>query len=159
MAYGTETVPGVHKIFGPGNQYVTCAKMLIQKDGIAVDMPAGPSEVAIYADENAEPAFVAADLLSQAEHGIDSQVLLVLANSKNSGNSDFLDRCLAEIELQLEKLPRKEIAGKVLENSRLIMVNSEEEAIALLNEYAPEHLIINCENAGLVDFGKRGCSR
>jgi histidinol dehydrogenase len=150
MAYGTETVPNVHKIFGPGNQYVTYAKMLVQKEGIAIDMPAGPSEVAIYADDNAEPAFIAADLLSQAEHGIDSQVLLVLTNSKNSGNSDLIDECLDEIELQLEKLPRKEIAGKALANSRFIVVNSEEDAIALLNEYAPEHLILNCENAGLV---------
>jgi histidinol dehydrogenase len=142
MAYGTESIPQVYKIFGPGNQYVTCAKQLVQQDGIAIDMPAGPSEVAVYADETAKPAFVAADLLSQAEHGADSQVLLVTAD----------ESCIAkvkeEIDGQLNKLPRKEIALKALESSKIILVKNEDEAIALLNAYAPEHLILSCNNAG-----------
>lgn len=150
MAFGTETVPKVNKIFGPGNQYVTCAKMLMQKEGIAIDMPAGPSEVAVYADVNASPEFIAADLLSQAEHGIDSQVLLVLAISKNSKSEEFVNRCMAEVTRQLEQLPRKDIAAKALENSRIILASSEDEAIAILNEYAPEHLIIICKNASEV---------
>ncbi|MDX2049325.1 MAG: histidinol dehydrogenase [Chitinophagaceae bacterium] len=141
MVYGTESIPQVYKIFGPGNQYVTCAKQLVQQDGIAIDMPAGPSEVAVYADETAKPAFVAADLLSQAEHGADSQVLLVTID----------ESCIAkvkdEIDRQLNKLPRKEIALKALENSKIILVKNADEAMDLLNEYAPEHLILSCNNA------------
>ena len=140
MAYGTETVPQVYKIFGPGNQYVTCAKQLAQQEGIAIDMPAGPSEVCVMADETANAAFVAADLLSQAEHGADSQVLLV--------TSDEL--IVKSIELELEKqlvlLPRKDIAAKALENSSAIVVKDINEAIALVNEYAAEHLIIACKD-------------
>jgi histidinol dehydrogenase len=116
MAYGTATIPQVYKIFGPGNQYVTCAKQLVQKDGISIDMPAGPSEVAVYADDSANPAFVAADLLSQAEHGADSQVVLVLTNEAIAGKVE------KEIEKQLQQLPRKAIAEKALENSKTIIV-------------------------------------
>lgn len=141
MAYGTETIPAVSKIFGPGNQYVTCAKQLVQQDGLAIDMPAGPSEVAVYADESANAAFVAADLLSQAEHGSDSQVFLV------SNSQLVVDNVQKEIDAQLAALPRKDIAAKALDNSKLIVVNNEAEAIALLNEYAPEHLILSCVNA------------
>lgn len=141
MAYGTETIPSVYKIFGPGNQYVTCAKQLIQQSGIAIDMPAGPSEVAVYADETANASFVAADLLSQAEHGVDSQVVLVVSQEST------VESVESEIELQLEKLPRKELAKKALENSKIILVNNEKEAIDLLNEYAPEHLILSCKDA------------
>ena len=141
MAYGTATIPQVYKIFGPGNQYVTCAKQLVQKDGIAIDMPAGPSEVAVYADDNANPAFVAADLLSQAEHGADSQVVLVLTNEAIAKQVE------KEIEKQLQQLPRKAIAGKALENSKTIIVKDELAAIDLLNEYAAEHLILSCTNA------------
>lgn len=144
MAYGTESIPQVHKIFGPGNQYVTCAKQLIQKSGVAIDMPAGPSEVAVFADESANPAFVAADLLSQAEHGTDSQVLLV------SDSFDQIESCMLEINKQVEKLPRKDIASKTLANSKMILVKAEEEAILLLNEYAPEHLILACNNADAI---------
>ncbi|AEW00752.1 histidinol dehydrogenase [Niastella koreensis] len=140
MAYGTETIPAVSKIFGPGNQYVTCAKQLVQQDGLAIDMPAGPSEVAVYADESAHAAFVAADLLSQAEHGSDSQVVLV------SCSQAVINSIEQEINKQVEALPRKDIAGKALANSKLILVNNEAEAIDLLNEYAPEHLIICCNN-------------
>ena len=140
MAYGTATVPGVYKIFGPGNQYVTCAKQLIQQDGISIDMPAGPSEVCVMADDTANAVFVAADLLSQAEHGTDSQVLLV---STSIAMADAVIRSLA---VQLEQLPRKDIAIKALENSKAILVKDMEEAIALVNEYAAEHLIIACEN-------------
>ena len=140
MAYGTETVPQVYKIFGPGNQYVTCAKQLVQQEGIAIDMPAGPSEVCVMADETANAAFVAADLLSQAEHGTDSQVLLV--------TSDELILKSIEVELtkQLALLPRKDIAAKALENSSAIVVKDITEAIALVNEYAAEHLIIACKD-------------
>jgi histidinol dehydrogenase len=140
MAYGTGTVPQVYKIFGPGNQYVTCAKQLIQQDGIAIDMPAGPSEVCVLADETADASYVAADLLSQAEHGVDSQVLLV--------TSDELIVKSVEIELQkqLALLPRKDIAAKSLNNSMAIVVKNMEEGIALVNEYAAEHLIIACKN-------------
>lgn len=146
MSYGTGTVPRVSKIFGPGNQYVTCAKQLVQKEGTAIDMPAGPSEVAVYADETADPAFIAADLLSQAEHGIDSQVLFVTIHSL------IIDEVLNEIDRQLVKLPRKNIAIKALENSKLILVRNEAEAIDLLNEYAAEHLILASGNADdLVD--------
>jgi histidinol dehydrogenase len=141
MAYGTAAVPKVSKIFGPGNQYVTCAKQLIQQDGIAIDMPAGPSEVAVYADESANPAFVAADLLSQAEHGTDSQVLLV------GSREAVVARVKEEVLKQVEHLPRKELALKALENSKLIVVENETEAIDLLNAYAPEHLILSCTHA------------
>ncbi|MCP9749873.1 histidinol dehydrogenase [Ferruginibacter sp. HRS2-29] len=141
MAYGTETVPQVSKIFGPGNQYVTCAKQLINKEGIAIDMPAGPSEVAVYADETAHPSFVAADLLSQAEHGADSQVLLVATSE------DLVEAVKQAINLQLETLSRKEIAEKALQNSRLLVIKDTGEAFELLNEYAPEHLIIASDNA------------
>ncbi len=140
MAYGTETIPQVYKIFGPGNQYVTAAKQLIQLDGVAIDMPAGPSEVCVLADETCNPAFVAADLLSQAEHGADSQVFLV-ANEKKT-----VDAVLQELTKQLQRLPRKDIAAKALENSKAIVLNKLEDAIDLVNEYAPEHLIISCTN-------------
>ncbi len=141
MAYGTETIPQVYKIFGPGNQYVTCAKQLIQKDGIAIDMPAGPSEVAVYADETANPAYVAADLLSQAEHGADSQVVLVTISQ------GIIRKVEDEIKKQLRELPRRAIASKALDNSKMIIANNETEAIDLLNEYAPEHLILSCKDA------------
>ncbi len=134
MAYGTGTIPQVHKIFGPGNQYVTCAKQLVQKDGIAIDMPAGPSEVAVYADETADPVCVAADLLSQAEHGADSQAILV------SCSREMAEAVLVEVGNQVETLPRAEIAKEALENSRGFIVRDEEQAMELLNEYAPEHL-------------------
>lgn len=140
MAYGTESIPRVHKIFGPGNQYVTCAKQLINKDGVAIDMPAGPSEVAVLADETCVPAFVAADLLSQAEHGPDSQVLLVTTNA------DIIKPVQEQVAAQLAQLLRKDIAAKALENSRIILVRDNEEAMALLNEYAPEHLIVACKD-------------
>jgi histidinol dehydrogenase len=141
MAYGTETIPAVHKIFGPGNQYVNCAKQLVQLDGIAIDMPAGPSEVCVMADETCNPAFVAADLLSQAEHGVDSQVLLV-CNSES-----IVKKVSAEIEKQLKVLPRKDIAGQVLKNSNAVVFTDMNNAIALVNEYAAEHLIIACNDA------------
>jgi histidinol dehydrogenase len=148
MAYGTHTIPQVYKIFGPGNQYVTCAKQLIQKDGIAIDMPAGPSEVAVYADDTANPAFVAADLLSQAEHGADSQVLLVVSRQSSIVSGEkIIESIEEEIEKQLTQLPRKEIAAKALQNSKIIIVHDEAEAIGLLNEYAAEHLILSCANA------------
>jgi len=140
MTYGTESVPQVAKIFGPGNQYVTAAKQLATKKGIAIDMPAGPSEVLVYADESAVPAFVASDLLSQAEHGIDSQVVLVATSAK------VADKVLKEVEKQLSKLPRKAIAKKALENSVAIIMGNQDKAVALINEYAPEHLIINVQN-------------
>ena len=137
MAYGTQTVPKVHKIFGPGNQYVTAAKQLVSLRDAAIDMPAGPSEVMIIADETANPAYVAADMLSQAEHGADSQALLLTVNEE-------LAALVAEqIELQLENLPRKEIALKALEHSKIIIFKQLEEAVAFSNEYAPEHLIIS----------------
>jgi histidinol dehydrogenase len=141
MCYGTSTVPKVNKIFGPGNQYVTCAKQLVQKEGIAIDLPAGPSEVAIFADETAQPSFVAADLLSQAEHGIDSQVLLV------TDQPLIVAEVLKEVDKQLEQLPRKNIAAQALRNSTVILIKNESEAVELLNEYAPEHLILACANA------------
>ncbi len=157
MAYGTETIPAVYKLFGPGNQYVTCAKMLVQREGIAIDMPAGPSEVAVYADETADPAFVAADLLSQAEHGVDSQVVLV------STSAAVVAPVLAEVERQVATLPRAVIARKALENSRAFIVRDERQAMDLLNDYAPEHLILACRepmsmadnviNAGSVFLG------
>lgn len=141
MAYGTESIPQVYKIFGPGNQYVTCAKQLINKEGVAIDMPAGPSEVAVIADETCVPAFVAADLLSQAEHGADSQVILV------SNSESVIKKVNEELELQLKALSRNTIAEKALQNSKAILVNSLEEGMELLNEYASEHLIIACSNA------------
>lgn len=144
MAYGTSTVPQVYKIFGPGNQYVTCAKQVVQQEGIAIDMPAGPSEVCVLADDTANAQFIAADLLSQAEHGVDSQVLLV---STSTTLVEAVNQALAQ---QLLKLPRKDIAAKALENSKAIVVNNLEEAIELANEYAAEHLIICCENEDAV---------
>jgi histidinol dehydrogenase len=141
MAYGTSSIPKVYKIFGPGNQYVTAAKQLIQKEGVAIDMPAGPSEVCVWADTTAKPAYVAADLLSQAEHGADSQVLLV-TNDENIAKD-------VEMELvkQLELLPRKEMAEKAISNSKIILVSDEEEGMALINAYAAEHLILASDNA------------
>jgi histidinol dehydrogenase len=144
MAYGTESIPKVSKIFGPGNQYVTCAKQLVQRDGLAIDMPAGPSEVAVFADASANAAFVAADLLSQAEHGSDSQVLLV------SNDENIAGKVKAELDRQTALLPRKEIIRQCLQNSKIVVVDSIDEAMDLLNEYAPEHLIISCENANAV---------
>jgi len=141
MAYGTATIPQVYKIFGPGNQYVTCAKQLINAAGIAIDMPAGPSEVAVYADDTAHAAFVAADLLSQAEHGADSQVILV------ASSTGVIEKVKAEIEKQLQLLPRKGIAAKALANSRFIVMENIDAAFDLLNAYAPEHLIIAADNA------------
>jgi histidinol dehydrogenase len=141
MAFGTETVPNVYKIFGPGNQYVTAAKQIVSQTGVAIDMPAGPSEVAVFADESSIPEFVAADLLSQAEHGTDSQVLLVSTSEKVIAES------INEVNKQLERLPRKEIAEKSIENSKAILVENEVEAIDMLNEYAAEHLILAVENA------------
>ncbi|AFL84789.1 histidinol dehydrogenase [Belliella baltica DSM 15883] len=136
MTYGTESVPAVDKIFGPGNQYVTAAKQLAVKKGVAIDMPAGPSEVLVYADESAIPAFVASDLLSQAEHGVDSQVILVASSEK------VAQKVMQEVDLQVEKLSRKEIAKKALGNSVAVVINNQDKAIDLINEYAPEHLII-----------------
>lgn len=141
MAYGTASIPKVDKIFGPGNQYVTKAKQMVNLEGIAIDMPAGPSEVAVIADKSADPDFIAADLLSQAEHGVDSQVILI------STSEDLITKVNDSINEQLELLPRKEVAQKCLLNSKAILVNSMEEAIAVSNAYAPEHLIINCEEA------------
>ncbi|MET7000775.1 histidinol dehydrogenase [Chitinophaga defluvii] len=140
MAYGTETVPQVYKIFGPGNQYVTCAKQLINKAGVAIDMPAGPSEVAVLADDSCEPAFVAADLLSQAEHGADSQVILITTSAT------VITAVEKEVAAQLALLPRKELAAKALANSKLILVDNMTTATALLNTYAPEHLIVACKD-------------
>ncbi|NLI71341.1 MAG: histidinol dehydrogenase [Bacteroidales bacterium] len=137
MAYGTESIPKVYKIFGPGNQYVTAAKQLISLSDTAIDMPAGPSEVEVLADENANPIYVAADLLSQAEHGADSQVILVTTSE------ELIEEVLEQIEIQIEKLPRKEIARKALDNSKIILLKNLDDAIALTNEYAPEHLIIS----------------
>jgi len=141
MTYGTETIPNVYKIFGPGNQYVTKAKQLITEEGVAIDMPAGPSEVLVLADDTCDPAFVAADLLSQAEHGEDSQVMLVLLDPSK------LDAIKSELEKQLETLPRRTIAERSLANSRTIIFEDEASAIDFTNEYAPEHLIINTSNA------------
>ena len=140
MAYGTETIPKVYKIFGPGNQYVTCAKQLIQADNIAIDMPAGPSEVCVLTDDTGEASFIAADLLSQAEHGADSQVLLVTTSKL------LVDKVIGEIDKQAQQLPRKKFALQSLENSKAIVVNNMSEAIELVNEYAAEHLIISCKD-------------
>lgn len=144
MAYGTETIPAVYKIFGPGNQYVTAAKQLVQVSGIAIDMPAGPSEVCVLADDTANPAFIASDLLSQAEHGVDSQVLLV------SNSPSMVQSVLQEVDKQLEQLPRKDLARKALNNSKAIVVNSMDDAIEVVNEYAAEHLIICCSDAEVI---------
>ncbi len=140
LTFGTESVPQVDKIFGPGNQYVTAAKQMATKYGVAIDMPAGPSEVLVYADETAIPAFVAADLLSQAEHGVDSQVVLV------SPSEDFAKKVVAEISLQLKSLSRKDIAAKALKNSCAVILEDTDSAIALINAYAPEHLILALAN-------------
>jgi histidinol dehydrogenase len=141
MAYGTESIPAVYKIFGPGNQYVTAAKQLVQMQGIAIDMPAGPSEVCVWADETANPSFVAADLLSQAEHGPDSQVLLV------STQAEVIDKVIEEVNRQVLLLPRKDTALKALENSKAIVIEDSGTAIELINTYAPEHLILMCKDA------------
>ena len=140
LSLGTPTVPKVYKIFGPGNQYVTAAKMHANSMGVAIDMPAGPSEVAIYADETANARFVASDLLSQAEHGIDSQVLLV------STSETLIQETISELETQLNDLPRKELAKEAILNSKFILVENQENAIDLLNEYAAEHLILACDD-------------
>jgi histidinol dehydrogenase len=161
MAYGTESLPAVNKIFGPGNQYVTKAKELIQQDGLSIDLPAGPSEVLIIADKMGTPEFIAADLLSQAEHGADSQVLLI------TDNETSIDLISKEIKKQLKQLPRKEIAAKALKNSIAIGFSSLDECIEFSNQYAPEHLIINTSdpvsladrviNAGSVFLGNYSC--
>ena len=140
MAYGTESVPKVYKIFGPGNQYVMCAKQQVSLHDVAIDMPAGPSEVEVLADNSSNPAFVASDLLSQAEHGIDSQVLLVTTSEA------IISRVQAEVESQLSVLPRKEIAAAALENSKIVLLRNDEEMMRLTNQYAPEHLIIETAN-------------
>lgn len=141
MTYGTESIPKVYKIFGPGNQYVTAAKMAAFSEGVAIDMPAGPSEVMVVADDSAIPSFVAADLLSQAEHGEDSQVILVsLAGAK-------LTEIEEELQEQLQSLPRKEIAQKALEKSRIVIAQNEQEALTIINMYAPEHLILSVGNS------------
>ena len=140
MAYGTESVPKVYKIFGPGNQYVMAAKQQVSLHDVAIDMPAGPSEVEVIADETANPAFVAADLLSQAEHGVDSQVVLITTSEKLLNDVEY------EVQHQLSRLPRWQMAEKSLANSKLILVKDMEEAIAMTNEYAPEHLIIETSN-------------
>jgi histidinol dehydrogenase len=157
MTFGTETVPSVYKIFGPGNQFVTVAKQIATKYGVAIDMPAGPSELLVFADETANASFVASDLLSQAEHGADSQVILVTTSEK------LLNSVEKEIQKQLDLLPRKSIAEKAIENSKLILVKTNSEAINLINEYVPEHLIVvskdedfflkNIQNAGSVFIG------
>ena len=140
MAYGTESVPKVYKIFGPGNQFVMAAKQQVSLHDVAIDMPAGPSEVEVLADASANPAFVASDLLSQAEHGVDSQVLLVTTDA------ELIDKVCEEVDRQLAVLPRKEIAEKSLENSKLVLVRDMDEAMAMTNRYAPEHLIIEAED-------------
>lgn len=141
MTYGTESIPKVYKIFGPGNQYVTAAKMAAFSEGVAIDMPAGPSEVMVVADDSAIPSFVAADLLSQAEHGEDSQVVLVsIAGAK-------LTEIEEELQKQLQSLPRKEIAQKALEKSRIVIAQNEQEALTIINMYAPEHLILSVGNS------------
>jgi histidinol dehydrogenase len=141
MAFGSETVPKVDKIFGPGNQYVTAAKQMVNRQGVAIDMPAGPSEVAVYADETCVPAYVAADLLSQAEHGVDSQVILVASSAA------IVDSVKEELEMQLEELPRKEIATAALQNSRFVVMSDVDRSFELLNSYAAEHLILASGNA------------
>ena len=142
MSYGLPSVPKVDKIFGPGNQYVTAAKLLVSIDagGCAIDMPAGPSEVMVIADENADPSFVASDLLSQAEHGTDSQAVLVCSSESNSNN------ILTELEAQIKLLPRKDFASKAIKNSFVLIVDTVEQAVEFGNEYAPEHLILNVKD-------------
>lgn len=157
MTFGTESVPSVYKIFGPGNQFVTVAKQIATKHGIAIDMPAGPSELLVFADDTANASFVASDLLSQAEHGGDSQVILVTTSEK------LLNSVEKEVEKQMALLPRKSIAEKAIENSKLILVENNVEAINIINEYAPEHFIViskeedffleNIQNAGSVFIG------
>ncbi len=161
MAYGTESVPKVYKIFGPGNQYVMAAKQQVSLGDVAIDMPAGPSEVCVVADETSVPSFVAADLLSQAEHGVDSQVLLITTCE------EMIEKVETELQQQLEALPRKDIAAQALENSCIVLVRDKEEAMELSNLYAPEHLILGTEdwlvlaskvvNAGSVFLGKYAC--
>ena len=161
MAYGTESIPKVYKIFGPGNQYVMAAKQQVSIHDVGIDMPAGPSEVCVIADDTANAEFVAADLLSQAEHGVDSQVFLITISNK------FIDEVQKELGKQLEALPRKAIAQKALENSMLVLVSDMREAIDLSNTYAPEHLVIQTEdyedvasrviNAGSVFLGQYAC--
>lgn len=143
MAYGTQTIPKVHKIFGPGNQYVTCAKQLVLQQGVAIDMPAGPSELLVWADQMANPEFVAADLLSQAEHGADSQVVLL------SDNRAVIDQVNQAIQDQIKTLPRKEIALAALENSQAILLKNSTTILQFINKYAPEHLILNIQDAKL----------
>ena len=157
MTFGTDTIPQVYKIFGPGNQYVTVAKQIATKHGVAIDMPAGPSELLVVADDSANAAFVASDLLSQAEHGVDSQVILV------STSKEMIDAVEKEVAVQLEDLPRKEIAKQAIDNSKLIYVDNDQDAIDLINEYGPEHYIVcvenedfyidNTQNAGSVFIG------
>ena len=144
LAYGTETVPSVYKIFGPGNQFVTEAKLQVLRSGVAIDMPAGPSEVAILADESCVPAFVAADLLSQSEHGPDSQVVLV------STSETVIIETLAEVERQIELLPRKAIAAAAIQNSTAVLVATIADGVEIINDYAPEHLIIATDSAEMV---------
>jgi histidinol dehydrogenase len=161
MAYGTESIPQTFKIFGPGNQFVTKAKELIQEEGVAIDIPAGPSEVLVISDGNADPEFIAADLLSQAEHGADSQVIYL------TDNDDMIEKVKRQIENQLEVLPRKEIASLALGNSRFILLPSLDQCMDFSNIYAPEHLIINTSdpytlanrviNAGSVFLGPYSC--
>jgi len=161
MAYGTESVPKVYKIFGPGNQYVMAAKQQVSLHDVAIDMPAGPSEVCVIADETSNPVFVAADLLSQAEHGIDSQVILITTSE------NFLYKVNDEVKVQLDQLPRKDIASKALDNSKFVLVKDKEEAMELSNTYASEHLIISTNdydilsekvvNAGSVFLGQYAC--
>ena len=161
MAYGTESVPKVYKIFGPGNQYVMAAKQEVSLHDVAIDMPAGPSEVCVIADANANASFIAADLLSQAEHGADSQAILITTSEST------LEKVKYEVKRQLDLLPRKEIAAKALDNSKLVVVADDDEAMALANAYAPEHLIIQTDNydalaekvinAGSVFLGKYAC--
>jgi histidinol dehydrogenase len=146
MAYGTKTIKKVYKIFGPGNQYVTCAKQLVNNEGIAIDMPAGPSEVAVLADEISSPVFIAADLLSQAEHGADSQVMLFIVDKNTENAKKIWQSIKAEIKKQLTSLPRRKVAEKALENSKTILFTNYNDAINMINEYAPEHLIIACKN-------------
>jgi histidinol dehydrogenase len=146
MAFGTESIPSVSKIFGPGNQYVTKAKQLISQEGIAIDMPAGPSEVLVIADKEANPKFVAADLLSQAEHGADSQVVLATTDD------ELANKVAQEIEQQITELPRKELAKEALSNSLSLQFNNQDDLIEFVNEFAPEHLIINTTDCNqLVD--------
>jgi histidinol dehydrogenase len=143
LTFGTETIPQVYKIFGPGNQFVTVAKQLATKYGVAIDMPAGPSELLVVADKTANASYIASDLLSQAEHGADSQVILVSTSKR------LIDEVSAEVGIQLEVLPRKSIAEKAIANSKLIFVENDDKALELINEYGPEHFIICCENEDL----------